>query len=111
MSPSMMCTMPCAQQARGVSSSFCTISCAPCQSPRSSCVTACVSFFWLMPMASLIDPGPGHLHEVPHLLGFGGDEAREVVDAVGDDGQPQGLQALGHGRIAQRGGDLGVELL
>src|SRR5689334_9889472 len=36
----MRCTMPCAQQASGDSSSRCTISCAACQSPASICFKA-----------------------------------------------------------------------
>src|SRR5687767_2179481 len=36
----MRCTMPCAQQAKTDSSSFCTIACAACQSPSSRRATA-----------------------------------------------------------------------
>src|SRR6185436_13443096 len=108
----MMCTMPCAQQNRRESSSSCTIACAACQSLFSRWETACLRSLceFTFDMKS-IHPRSRDCDELAHLLGFGGDEGREVLGRIGHHGEAELLQPLADLRLAQRLGDLGIELL
>src|SRR5690349_15749597 len=105
----MRCTMPCAQQASAESSSSCTISCAACHSLARRCFSALLSSAWLTAISVRLCTGD--LHEPAHLFALERDERGELLRCIGDDREPEALQALGNARGAQRFHDLRIELL